>query len=99
MRIAVRKNEHIAGYELRRVAVKEISVAAAFGDDVIRDEMLSVWQNARLELTRRDRFDAPRIRGLDGEEKRAVESYYAEEVGESVHAGNNARVYVRVRKL
>src|SRR5262249_47395079 len=60
-------------------------------ENVVRNEMLGRWVNARHELLRLDRQDGPRSRRLHHVEVRAGEADRAENIRQRIHAARGDR--------
>lgn len=84
VRVSVREDDHVSRSKLDLALIGESAEAAAPGDNVIRDEMLSAREDAGRELVGPDHLDAPGRGGLDGVEECAVQANHAEEVGERI---------------
>ena len=85
MRVAVGKDDHVARDELHLFLADQAAVAAAFGQDVVRDQVLGGGHDPGRELLGGHGLDAPRLRRLDRVEVGAIEADDTQQVGERVH--------------
>jgi hypothetical protein len=76
----VRKDDHVAREELDRFLPDQARVTAAYGQDVIGDQMLCGRQDPWLQLPGRRRLDAPGLCRLNRVEERAVEANHTQQV-------------------
>ena len=84
--VTMGEDDHVTGSELHLLLADEPGVAAALGEDVVRDEVLRRGQDTGREFARSQGFDAPGLNGLDGVEVGAVEAYDAQQIGERIHS-------------
>ena len=73
------------GGQLDLFLAEQAPVAAALGQDVVRDQVLRRGHDPGRELPGGGGLDAPGLRRLDREEVGAIEADDAQQVGEGVH--------------
>ena len=67
-RLAMRKDHNVAGQHLDLRLPGDAGKAAPLRQDVVRDEMLGAWQDARCDFPRFHRKEAPGFSRFDGHE-------------------------------
>ena len=95
--VAVGKDDHVARDQLDLVLADQATVAAAVGEDVVRDQVLRGRHDPGRELLGGRGLDAPGPRRLDREEEGAIQADDAQQVGERVHGGETSGGTLMVR--
>jgi hypothetical protein len=83
--IPVGEDEYVPRQQLDLVLAQHAAITAAFGQDVVRDEVLCIGQDTGRELPGGYGLDAEWPRRLDREEVRAIEADDTQQVRERVH--------------
>ena len=78
--VAVGKDNHVARDQLDWFLPDHTPVTAAFGDDVVRDQVLGTGHDPGRELPGGHCLDAPGVRRLDREKERAIEADHTQQV-------------------
>ena len=81
MRIAVGEDDDFAGFDRDRLFADDIGEATAFGDHMIRDQMLGTRQDLRQDHLPRRLLGDPRCLGRDIEERRARQPHRSQDIG------------------